>query len=125
MFLCDNDYHARFIRLKLFIFKGVVWNSLLVMFLCENNYHVRFIRLFYFFLSVYGTRDNHVLGCNDVHARFILHRAKNQDIRTKNQDQMGLNNRYYLILSGYLIRLIISLWQLIPVLLNHDPERVS
>ena len=45
--------------------------------------------------------------------------------RTKNQDQMGLNNRYYLILSGYLIRLIISLWQLIPVLLNHDPERVS
>ena len=52
-----NDYfkHVGFIRLKLFIFKGVVWNSLLVMFLCENNSHARFIRLFYFFLSVYGT----------------------------------------------------------------------
>lgn len=33
---------------KIFIFNGVIWNSLLVMLLCENNYHARFIGLFYF-----------------------------------------------------------------------------
>jgi hypothetical protein len=27
----------------------------LIMFLCENSFHARFIRLFYFFVSVYGT----------------------------------------------------------------------
>gem|GEM_PF-4075880 len=26
MYLCENDSHARFIRLKLFIFKCIVWN---------------------------------------------------------------------------------------------------
>ena len=30
--------------LKLFIFKGVIWNSLLIMLLCENSYHARFIQ---------------------------------------------------------------------------------
>ncbi len=28
----------------------------LIMFLCENSFHARFIRLFYFYVSVHGTR---------------------------------------------------------------------
>ncbi|RNC64029.1 hypothetical protein D7D25_13115 [Proteiniphilum sp. X52] len=41
MIFCDNDYHARFIRLFYFFLVGV-WNSLLIMLLCENSYHARF-----------------------------------------------------------------------------------
>lgn len=33
--------------IKTIIFKGIIWNSHLIMFLCENGYHARFIRLFY------------------------------------------------------------------------------
>ena len=29
--------------IKTFIFKGIIWNSLLIMSLCENNYPARFI----------------------------------------------------------------------------------
>ncbi len=42
------------------------------MFLCENNSHARFIRLFYFFLSVYETRDIDSVDYKVIHARFIL-----------------------------------------------------
>lgn len=31
--------------IKTIIFKGIIWNSLFIMFLCENSYHARFIRL--------------------------------------------------------------------------------
>ncbi len=34
------------------IFKGIIWNSLLIMFLCENNFHARFIS-FIFQMSVF------------------------------------------------------------------------
>jgi len=36
--------------IKTFIFKGIIWNSLLIMFLRENGYHARFIRFILFFL---------------------------------------------------------------------------
>ncbi len=29
--------------IKIIIFKGIIWNSLLIMILSENDYHARFI----------------------------------------------------------------------------------
>lgn len=48
--------------IKTFIFKGIIWNSLLIIFLSVRivdyvDYfviHARFIRLFYFYTTVYG-----------------------------------------------------------------------
>ncbi len=52
-----NDYfkHVGFIRLKLFIFNGVVWNSLLVMFLGVVMFMFvsYIIKLFYFLNSLF------------------------------------------------------------------------
>ncbi len=54
MFLCENSFHARFIRL-FYSFTFRCMELALIMFLCENSFHARFIRLFYLYISVYMT----------------------------------------------------------------------
>jgi hypothetical protein len=50
MFLCENSFHARFIRLFILLFRCMELALIIVM--GVNDLHARFIRLFYYKLII-------------------------------------------------------------------------